>query len=110
MNSAYAVRRLARELSVVSNSAPGDKRIFTKKEQGGWGRSWYFIKHSADDHGTVIGTVAGHLTPLPRAGDEFHSEMSSGKTGIFVVKSVRYCVDPHDMFFAEVWMTGYRHD
>jgi len=33
--------------------------------------------------------------------------MQSGKTGRFVVVSVKYCVDPPDMFFASVEFKDY---
>jgi hypothetical protein len=106
MNPAYAARRLAQKASVALNSAPGEPRIFTKSHQGGWGRSWHFTKHSVNEE-SITGTITGHLTPLPRVGDEFHSEMTSGDIGCFIVKSIEYTVDPSDMFFAEVEMREY---
>ena len=88
----------------MQSSTHEPKRIYDVRHQGGWGRDWRFMNY---DHSKEINTVCGHLTPLPRVADEFHSPMSSGKVAVFAVTSVDYCGDPPDMFFAKVHFTGY---
>lgn len=70
--------------------------------RGGWGNTirWW-----------VPGTqLTGHLTPLPQVGDEFHSPMESGRTGVYVITTVRPCWNPSDQFFATVEWRGYADD
>ena len=104
MNPLYALRRSSQEAEVTRNSAPTpEKRIYTRSHQGGWGRNWSFMAGS----GTENRRIYGHQPQLPRVGDEFHPAMQSGGHGIFRVTKVEYCVDPPDMFFADVEFVGY---
>ena len=116
MNPEYVVRRLSQEASVAINSVPSNNiRIFTKQQKGGWGRDWFFMGGTHwEDRGFLwwrtqvqCGRIAGHQSPLPRIGDEFHCELRSHKVGRFVVVKVDYPIDPPDQFFADVEMRGY---
>jgi hypothetical protein len=66
----------------------------------GWGDSIGFVNYDKRE-------ITGHLTPLPKVGDEFQTKMKSGKIGRFKILSIRYCVDPSDMFFGTVEDIGY---
>jgi hypothetical protein len=92
-------------------------RIYSKEHSGGWGANWFFFmepwreKRRTDwwsrSEEVQCRKVTGHLTPLPRKGDEFQCKMQSGNIGRFVVFEVEYCVDPPDMFFAKTELRGY---
>lgn len=46
--------------------------------------------------------VDGHKSPRPNEGDLFAHRLESGKIGVFKFTDVDKCVDPNDMFFADV--------
>lgn len=52
----------------------------------------------------------GHLTPIPRRGDLILQTMKSGRKCFFVIKYVRQCDNPSDMFFADIHPIGYLID
>ncbi len=51
--------------------------------------------------------VVGWKSSKPRVGDMLRSKLKSGRTGVFVFKTVEAQRDPDDMFFATVQACGY---
>jgi hypothetical protein len=114
MQNEYFLRCFLHFAQVFRGTLPTpEKRIYTKKNQGGWGCNWFLFSKMVWKQKTpwrkahAIVTISGHLSNLPRAGDEFHVPMQSGKTLRCVVKSARYPVDPPDQFFADCEATEY---
>lgn len=70
-------------------------RIYNAWEHSSWG-----------DHIEIMnwekGTIWGHLPIKPRKGDIIRFKMQSGNILQTSVKSVEYCSDPTDQFFAEI--------
>ena len=52
--------------------------------------------------------VVGCKDPRPMPGDFIESPMTSGRIGVYIVRSSKYERDPRDMFFADVEWHGYR--
>jgi hypothetical protein len=68
------------------------------------------LGHSIGWQNVDRGRLVGWLSPHPKPGDEFHSPMASGKTGVYEITKVDPCWDPPDMFFADVKWRGYAED
>ena len=91
-----------------------EPHIYTKADQGGWGHNWYILTREPvrfwkDDASRTYQpqklTLTGHLPRSPREGDEFHVTCSASIARLVVV-SVRQCLDPPDMFFADAVYKG----
>ena len=66
----------------------------------GWG--WRISFEDYDNR-----RVSGHLSPRPEAGDLFAYQLESGRVGVFRLVDLDYCLNPDDMFFADVEDIGY---
>jgi len=77
---------------------------------------WGHACHLDNDTKTIVDNewvffdVSGHLTPIPRVGDEVIISMASGKAAVFVFTEVEPCRDPKDMYFGKVVGIGYLED
>lgn len=67
-------------------------------EHTGWGNRLEITDHYRAN---------GHLPFYLKPGDEIRTKMESGKVGRYLIKSVNQCLDPRDMFFAEISPIGY---
>ena len=74
--------------------------IINAWEHQGWGDAISFLDCARQ-------RLTGHLTPLPREGDEVRFQMQTGKIGRFKIVKMEPCRDPADMFFATVTLEGY---
>lgn len=90
----YAARHKQQQKEVEENTKQGN-RVIKMWEHKGWGDSISFWDYDTRK-------ITGHLTPLPKVGDELQCKMVSGGIGRFEIISVRYCGDPSDMFFGVV--------
>ncbi len=77
-------------------------RIIRMEDHTGWGNhiGWFDFDSRRVD---------GHMSPIPEVGDYIIAKMQSGKRGVFEIIQVKWCVDPHDQFFATVKDIGYEN-
>lgn len=75
-------------------------KIHTTPRDNHWGHAidWFDFNNNR---------VVGWLNPLPSVGDEFHSEMQSGKVARFRFVTVEPTGNPRDMFFSTVEFIDY---
>ncbi len=71
---------------------------------GTWGSRIEWTDNAA---GESLRRVVGWKSPIPTKGDVLICAMKSGKTGVWVFMGIEYCMDPSDMFFADVCPLGY---
>ena len=90
----FEARQRQQQKEIEENTQQGN-RVIKSWEHTGWGDSILFCNYNKRE-------IAGHLTPLPKVGDEFQVKMVSGKIGRFKIVSVSYCGNPADMFFGIV--------
>lgn len=51
--------------------------------------------------------IWGHYPRRINQGEVFASHMASGQYGLFIIKDIRWELDPDDMFWADVQPLGY---
>lgn len=73
--------------------------------QRGWGRSikWFDYKTRC-----IVGWMP--YREKPKKGELMLARLKSGRIGTYLIKSVEYEKDPHDMFFADLQDIGYLKD
>ena len=78
--------------------------------QNGWGHACHLEREIEPIENWKFWDVSGHLTPLPRYGDEVIKLMGSGKATLFVFTEIRPARNVRDMFFGKAVCIAYLED